>query len=306
MPNRKSLPFRQLAIGYHPTHNAACPRRRIAYPRCPQIPKFRKYWPTLVTFNGFFTRVDVQQTMRDKNQPSQGPVSEAVAKDAQSNNQAAHRARIRQRILEKGAETLTQLELLEVLLFAGNPRGDTKPLAKQLMREFGSLNAVLSSSAKSLGAVPKMGHASIAAIKTAEATALYLSHTEIIGRTVLSNWAAVQRHCVNRLAHKKIEHFLMISLDHANAIIGKREISRGTVDQAPIYVREVVTAALQDDASAVLLVHNHPSGNLDPSRADIDMTHAIQHALSMVTIKLHDHLIVAGTNCTSMRSLGHL
>lgn len=229
-----------------------------------------------------------------------------MTKANQPNNQAGHRARLRARILEKGADSLTELELLEVLLFAGNPRGDTKPLAKALIREFGSLNAVLRRDVKALRAIHGMGDAAFAAVKIAEAAALYLSHTEIAGRTILSNWAGVKRHCINRLAHQKIEYCLMITLDHGNAIIREREISRGTVDQAPIYVRDIVTAALEDYASAVLLVHNHPSGNSTPSRADIDMTHEIKRALEMVTIILHDHLIVAGTDCTSLKSLGHL
>ena len=229
-----------------------------------------------------------------------------MTKETQPNHQAGHRARLRARILSKGADTLTELELLEVLLFAGNPRGDTKPLAKALIREFGSLNAVLRSEVKALNAVHGMGDATIVAIKIAEAAGLYLSHTEIAGRTILSNWAGVKRHCINRLAHQKVEYCLMITLDHRNAIIGEREVSRGTVDQAPIYVREIVKAALEDYASAVLLVHNHPSGDLAPSRADIDMTHQIKRALEMVTITLHDHLIVGGTDCTSLKSLGHL
>ena len=229
-----------------------------------------------------------------------------MTKETQPNHQAGHRARLRARILSKGADTLTELELLEVLLFAGNPRGDTKPLAKALIREFGSLNAVLRSEVKALNAVHGMGDATIVAIKIAEAAGLYLSHTEIAGRTILSNWAGVKRHCINRLAHQKVEYCLMITLDHRNAIIREREVSRGTVDQAPIYVREIVKAALEDYASAVLLVHNHPSGDLAPSRADIDMTHQIKRALEMVTITLHDHLIVGGTDCTSLKSLGHL
>lgn len=244
--------------------------------------------------------------MRDEPPPN-GTTSDTVQKrQTQTRGQAGHRARLRRRILDKGADTLTELELLEVILFAGNPRGDTKPLAKALIAQFGSLNAVIRSSAATLMTVPQMGEASVTAIKTAEATAMYLSHSEIIGRPVLSNWASVKRYCINRLAHQKIEHCIMLSLDHANAVINEREISKGTVDQTPIYVREVVTAALADYASAVLLVHNHPSGDPTPSRPDITMTSELQRALAIVSIKLHDHLIVAGTSCTSLRALGHL
>ncbi len=225
---------------------------------------------------------------------------------AAKHGMAGHRARMRDRILAKGADTLTELELLEILLYAGNPRGDTKPLAKALMREFGSLGIILRADVAALEKVPKMGNASIAAIKTVEAAALYLSQTTLRERPILANWAAVKRHCVNRLSHLKIEKCVMICLDNRNRVITEHEVSSGTVDQTPVYTREVVTAALAHHASAVLLVHNHPSGEPEPSKADIIMTREIKSALSLVDIKLHDHLIVADQDCISLRALGHL
>ena len=219
---------------------------------------------------------------------------------------SGHRSRMRAKLLDKGYEALSELELLEMLLYAGNRRGDTKPLAKTLMRRFGSLSAVLRAPAALLAQQTGMGDASVAALKIVEAAGLHLSHSDIENRHVLTSWSEVQHFCVTRLSHEPVEHFMILCLDNRNRLIGEEVLSRGTVDQTPVYVREVINAALRHHAKAVILVHNHPSGETEPSRADIDMTTELNAALSLVTITLHDHLIVAGKTVVSFKSLGLL
>ena len=219
---------------------------------------------------------------------------------------AGHRKRMRARILDKGADSLTELELLEVLLYAGNARRDTKPLAKRLMARFKSLSGVLRADHDSLRAVDDMGDAYIATIKLIESVAMHLAHSRIQNQPILTNWVQVQEYCINRLAHQPIEHFVILCLDNQNRLIAEETLSKGTVDQTPVYVREVVNVALKHHAQSTILVHNHPSGEAEPSRADVDMTLAIQDALSIMSIKLHDHLIVAGKACVSLKNLGYL
>ena len=213
---------------------------------------------------------------------------------------------MRAKLLDKGSDALSELELLEMLLYAGNRRGDTKPLAKALMRRFGSLSAVLRAPAALLAQQSGMGDASVAALKIVEAAGLHLSHSDIENRHVLTSWSEVQHFCVTRLAHEPIEHFMILCLDNRNRLIAEEALSRGTVDQTPVYVREVINAALRHHAKSVILVHNHPSGETEPSRADIDMTAELKTAPALVTITLHDHLIGAGKTVVSFKSLGLL
>ena len=232
--------------------------------------------------------------------------SDPATPNSPADHMSGHRSRMRAKLLDKGYEALSELELLEMLLYAGNRRGDTKPLAKTLMRRFGSLSAVLRAPAALLAQQTGMGDASVAALKIVEAAGLHLSHSDIENRHVLTSWSEVQHFCVTRLSHEPVEHFMILCLDNRNRLIGEEVLSRGTVDQTPVYVREVINAALRHHAKAVILVHNHPSGETEPSRADIDMTTELNAALSLVTITLHDHLIVAGKTVVSFKSLGLL
>ena len=145
-----------------------------------------------------------------------------------------------------------------------------------------------------------------AAIKVTESAALHLSHSRIINQSVLRNWFDVQDYCINRLAHERREHFIILYLGNQNRLISEETMSVGTVNQTAVYTREVVNAALKHQAQAVILLHNHPSGELKPSRADIDVTRDIEKALAVMGIALHDHLIIADTTCVSFKSLGHL
>ena len=232
--------------------------------------------------------------------------SDHATPNSPADHMSGHRSRMRAKLLDKGYEALSELELLEMLLYAGNRRGDTKPLAKTLMRRFGSLSAVLRAPAALLAQQTGMGDASVAALKIVEAAGLHLSHSDIENRHVLTSWSEVQHFCVTRLSHEPVEHFMILCLDNRNRLIGEEVLSRGTVDQTPVYVREVINAALRHHAKAVILVHNHPRGETEPSRADIDMTTELNAALSLVTITLHDHLIVAGKTVVSFKSLGLL
>ena len=232
--------------------------------------------------------------------------SKSAPADNPADHMSGHRSRMRAKLLDKGSDALSELELLEMLLYAGNRRGDTKPLAKALMRRFGSLSAVLRAPAALLAQQSGMGDASDAALKIVEAAGLHLSHSDIENRHILTSWSEVQHFCVTRLAHEPIEHFMILCLDNRNRLIAEEVLSRGTVDQTPVYVREVINAALRHHAKSVILVHNHPSGETEPSRADIDMTAELKMALALVTITLHDHLIVAGKTVVIFKSLGLL
>ena len=174
------------------------------------------------------------------------------------------------------------------------------------MRRFGSLSAVHRAPAALLAQQSGIGDASVAALKIVEAAGLYLSHSDIENRNVLTSWSEVQHCLVTRLAHEPAEHFMILCLDNRKRLIVEYVLSSGTVDQTPVCVREVINATLRHHVKAVILVHNHPRGETEPSRADIDMTAELKTGLSLVTITLHDHLIVAGKTLVSFKSLGLL
>lgn len=240
--------------------------------------------------------------MADKTDPK----PKIPAKPSPPDHISGHRARMRAKVMDKGASALSELEMLEMILYAASPRRDTKPLAKDLIRHFGSLPAVLRAPQEQLIALAGVGDAAASAIRVVEAVGLHLSHSTISNRQVLTSWSAVQHYCITRLAHEPVEHFMMLCLDNRNRLIAEETLSRGTVDQTPVYVREVINTALKHHAKAVILVHNHPSGEREPSRADIDMTAELKAALALVTVTLHDHLIVAGQDVVSFKRLGLL
>ena len=219
---------------------------------------------------------------------------------------AGHRRRMRDKMIDKSAVTMTELELLEMVLYPSNPRGDNKHIAKRLMKELRSLAGVLRAPVETLQQLDQVGPVAIAAIKVTEAVALHLSHSRIKNHSVLRNRVDVQDYYINRLAHERSEHFIILCLDNQNRLISEETMSVGTVNQTAVYTREVVNAALKHQAQAVILLHNHPSGELKPSRADIDVTRDIEKALAVMGIALHDHLIIADTTCVSFKSLGHL
>ena len=208
------------------------------------------------------------------------------------------------KVIDKSAATLTELELLEMSLYPSNPRGDTKPMAKRLMKELVSLAGVLRAPVETLQQLEQVGPAAIAALKVTEAVALHLSHSRVKNQSVLRNWVDLQDYCINRLVHERREHFIILCLDNQNRLISEETMSVVTVNQTAVYTREIVNAALKHQAQAVILPHNHPSGEVKPSRADIDVTRDIEKALAVMGIALHDHLIIADTTASSSKVLG--
>jgi DNA repair protein RadC len=215
-----------------------------------------------------------------------------------------HRQRLRTRFLDAGADALPDYELLELMLFASNPRGDTKPLAKALIERFGSFQRVLSAPPQQLAEVKGLKEAGIVAIKTAQAAALRLAKAEAMERPVMTSWNKVLDYCRASMAYETRESFRLLFLDRKNRLIADEVQQRGTIDHTPVYPREVVKRALEIGAAALIMVHNHPSGDPTPSRADIDMTRAVKDAAEKLGISLHDHIIIAGDEHASLKGLG--
>ena len=219
---------------------------------------------------------------------------------------AGHRARLRERFLKSGGEALADYELLELLLFQALPRGDTKPLAKELIAHFGSYAEVLSADGDALREVDGVGDAVVAALKTVRAAALRLMRDELMDKPVLGSWQALLDYCRAAMAREKTEQFRLLYLNRKNALIADEVQQRGTVDQTAVYPREVVKRALELGATAIIMVHNHPSGDPTPSRGDIDMTNRVREACGKLDIVLHDHIVIARGGASSFKSLGLL
>jgi DNA repair protein RadC len=217
-----------------------------------------------------------------------------------------HRQRLRDRFLDGGPEAMPEYELLELILFAAVPRQDMKPLARKLIDTFGDFNGALSARRERLEAVDGVGPAVVLQLKLVEAAAQRLSRSKVLGRHVLSGWTALIDYCHTTMAHRETEQFRILFLDRKNTLIADEEQARGTVDHVPVYPREVVKRALELNASALILVHNHPSGDPTPSNADIQMTARIRDACEALGVTLHDHLIVGKGSEVSFRSLGYL
>ena len=216
----------------------------------------------------------------------------------------AHRRRLRERLLAGGTDALPDYELLEFLLFAALPRRDTKPLAKELIKHFGSFAAVLAADREALTNVDGMGEASAAALIAVRAAAARMLKGEIADRPVISNWQALVDYCTLRIGFAAAEEFHLLFLDRKNALVADEAQQRGTVDHTPVYPREVVKRALELNATAIIMVHNHPSGDVTPSRADIEMTKQVREAAKAVGIALHDHLVIGRGKHASFKSLG--
>ncbi len=217
-----------------------------------------------------------------------------------------HRERLRRRMLDKGVEALSDLEVLEYLLFGARPRGDTKPLAKTLVKRFGSLAGVLGASRQELASVEGLGEASIAALKVVPEAARRLALEEASERPVIASWDKLLAYCRIAMGHEKVEQFRLLFLDKKNRLIADELQQKGTVDHTPVYPREVIKRALELGASALILVHNHPSGDATPSKADIEMTREVQEAATKLGISVHDHIVISKSGHNSFKSLGLL
>ncbi|MEZ5911085.1 MAG: DNA repair protein RadC [Paracoccaceae bacterium] len=217
-----------------------------------------------------------------------------------------HRRRLRARFMAGGAAAMPDYELLELVLFRAIPRQDVKPLARRLLDRFGDFNRVLAAPAARLSEVEGVGDAVVQELKIVEASAHRMARARVMQRAVLSSWDALLDYCHTAMAHREVEQFRVLYLDRKNVLIADEEQARGTVDHVPVYPREVVKRALELNASALILVHNHPSGDPTPSDADIAVTHQIVAATETLGLVLHDHLIIGKSREISFRSAGYL
>ena len=216
---------------------------------------------------------------------------------------AGHRQRLRERFLKGGGDALPDYELLELMLFAAIPRRDVKPLAKQLIARFGDFARVISATPAELTSAG-LSEGAVATLKLVQAGALRLGRQQILERPILSSWTALVAYLRSAMAHDTVEQFRLLFLDRKNALIAEEVQARGTVDHTPVYPREVVKRALDLGATAIVLVHNHPSGDPTPSRDDIAMTQEVVRAASALGLTVHDHIIVGRGEPTSFRALG--
>lgn len=215
-----------------------------------------------------------------------------------------HRARLRKRLIEGGHDALLDHELVEYLLTLAIPRRDTKPLAKRLIHEFGGFGALLSAEPEALARIGGLSDSAIAALMIAKASALRLLATDIRGKPILSNWQALTDYLHADMAHEPIERVRTLYLDGKNVLIRDEIVAEGSIDRAVIHVREIIRRAIDLHASGMILVHNHPSGDPAPSKADIRLTREVAEAARPLDITVHDHLIVGTRGQTSLRSQG--
>jgi len=235
--------------------------------------------------------------MLEKKRENEGGLAEAPP------HYYGHRERLRERFREAGAEALSDYELLEAVLFRALPRRDLKPLAKTLIATFGSFAEVISAPEARLAQIKGMGPASITELKLVQAAASRLIRGEVKKRPVLSSWSAVLDYCRTAQAFEDRELFRVLFLDKRNQVIADEVQQTGTVDHTPVYPREVVKRALELSATAIILVHNHPSGDPTPSRADIQMTQQIIAVANPLGISVHDHIIVGKEGHASLKGL---
>lgn len=221
-----------------------------------------------------------------------------------SHHAAGHRERLRERLLKGGAEALADYEVLEYLLFAAFRQGDTKPLARRLIDRFGSLSAVLNAEPGALAEVKGMGQTSAAALKVVALAARRMMRGEVEGKPVLGNWQALLDYLTVDMAHLTVERVRVLYLNTQNRLIQDHHVGDGSIDEAAIHPREVIRRGLDLGATALILVHNHPSGNPEPSRADIQITSRIAEAGRLLGITVHDHVIVGRQGHVSLRAKG--
>lgn len=217
-----------------------------------------------------------------------------------------HRKRLRQRFLKGGADSLADYELLELVLFQAIPRGDVKLLAKRLLKRFGSFSAVASAEPRELLAFEGAGESAVVALKAIRAAAVRLAREEAMARPVIGSWDRLLDYCRSAMAHSSVETFRLLFLDRKNRLIADEVQHSGTVDHTPVYPREVVKRALELGATALIMVHNHPSGDPEPSTDDVKMTKEVMEAAKKLGIVLHDHVIVTKSGHKSLKSLGKI
>jgi DNA repair protein RadC len=217
-----------------------------------------------------------------------------------------HKQNLIDRFNDGGPQAMPDYELLELILYRALPREDVKSIASALLETFGDYNRVLSAPLRRLTEVKGVSNGAAQDIKIIEASAHRLARAKVMQRPIISSWEAVLDYCHTAMAHCETEHFRILYLDRKNILIADEEQAKGTVDHVPVYPREVVKRALELNASALILVHNHPSGDPTPSQADITMTGQVRDAAEALDIHLHDHLIIGKSTELSFRSSGYL
>jgi DNA repair protein RadC len=215
-----------------------------------------------------------------------------------------HRERIRARVMRGDGDHMDDYEILEVLLCAFIPRVDVRPIAKTMVDRFGTVSAALAAAPERLKEIEGIGDATAAYIRATHLLMQRAAGDAVRDRPVISNWAALLNYVKLALRHEKNEQARVLYLDRKNKLIADEIVGRGTVDHAPVYPREIARRALELSASSIILVHNHPSGDPTPSRADVDLTREIERALSPLEIKVHDHLVVGASETISMKAKG--
>ena len=217
-----------------------------------------------------------------------------------------HRDRLRERFLSGGPDALPDYELLELILFMAIPRRDVKPLAKELLARFGNLAGVLNAPLPELQKFDGLSDNTITALKAIQSAAFRMMKQEIMQKPILNSWARLMDYCAATMAHEQKEHFRILFLNKKNELIADEIQQTGTVDHTPAYPREIMKRALELGATAIILCHNHPSGDATPSEADIDMTYAIKAAGEPFKIVIHDHLVVSRNGTKSFKTMGLL
>ena len=244
--------------------------------------------------------------------PQDAENSEETSPDAPATTPAnahygvGHRSRLRERLLSGGPEALADYEVLEYLLFAGMRQGDTKPIAKALLARFGTLAGVLNADPGALQQVKGVGESSAAALKSVSLAARRMARSEVVNKPVLGSWQSLLDYLAIDMAHLKIERVRVLYLDTRNRLIDDHHVGDGSVDEATIHPREVIRRAMDVGASALILVHNHPSGNAEPSSADIRITKRVAEAGRLLGITVHDHVIIGSSGHVSLRAKGLL
>jgi len=221
-----------------------------------------------------------------------------------STDGSGHRARLRRRLFEGGADALLDHELVEYLLALAIPRRDTKALAKALLREFGGFGALLSADAETIARVGGISEGAAAAIKIAQDSALRLLEQEVRARPVLGSWQAVLDYLQADMAHLPIERVRVLFLNNKNVLIGNETMWEGSVDESAVYIREIIRRALDLHATAIIVVHNHPSGDPSPSQQDIRLTRDLAEAGRHLNVTLHDHVIIGANGHSSLKAMG--
>ena len=244
----------------------------------------------------------------DETSPSVPSGSKATASQPKASKPKphfhAHRERLRDKFTRRGADAFDDYELLELILFQALPRIDTKPIAKSLLAEFGSLADVVAAPVEKLTAIKGIGPSAAQHLKVLQQVSIRIGQSSVINRPILSSWNALLDYCRAAMQFEGREQFRVLFLDKKNRLLADEVLGQGTVDRAPVYPREIVRRTLSHDATAIILVHNHPSGDPTPSRQDIELTNTIIDTVKTINVVVHDHLIIGREDVASFKMLG--